>query len=289
LSFFDDVDEPESTERADRPRRPPSEQQVIQTRRIVAVVVIVALIVVIALIVNSCSVSQTSSALKDYNNSVYNLMRESDATGARVFTRLSSGAAKTNLSGLVTDLDTDLQDARSTLSSAQHLSVPNQMARAHRAVVLALTMRRDGIALIANNIQTAMTKSTSKTGLQQIQEGTSDLYGSDIVYKSYAIPEIASALSNAGVSITPSTIYAGQILHDLLWLNATSIGIEIGAQSASTTQNQAPSTSGTYVVQSGDTLYAISAKTHVPLATILALNPGVNPNALAVGQTLKLH
>jgi len=44
----------------------------------------------------------------------------------------------------------------------------------------------------------------------------------------------------------------------------------------------------TYVVQAGDTLSVIAAKTHVSLATIMRLNPGVDPQALQTGQRLKL-
>jgi LysM repeat protein len=293
LSFFDDVDEPQSTQRAPRRLRgrPPTDQQAIQTRRIVAVVLIVVLIVVIALLVNSCATSQTNSALQDYNNAVYNNFKASDATGARVFSHLSSGESKTNLSGLVTQLDGELQAARSTLSSAQHLSVPSQMARAQQYVLLALTLRRDGIASIANNIQSAMTKSTSKTGIQNIQHGTSSLYASDIVYKDYAVPEIAGALKNAGLSIGPTTIYGGQVFPDLIWLDANGVATEIGAQSSGTTTgNQSPTTGAkSYTVQAGDTLFAISQKTGVSVATLEQLNPSINPNALPVGQTLKLH
>jgi LysM repeat protein len=43
-----------------------------------------------------------------------------------------------------------------------------------------------------------------------------------------------------------------------------------------------------YVVESGDTLTAISHKTGVPVAEILALNPEVDPQILIAGQTLKL-
>lgn len=287
MSFFDDVDEPEIPQRAPR-RRPPVDRQ-IQIRRIVAVAVIVVLIVVIALLVHSCAVSQTNSALRDYNNSVYNLMRESVANGARMFTRLSSGAAKTNLSGLVSDLDKDVGDARTTLSRAQHLSVPSQMATAQRNVILALTMRRDGIYSVANNIQSAMAKSTSTTGIQQIQRGMSGLLASDVVYKSYAVPAIADALKNAGVSIGPSTIYGGQIVPDLAWLNPTSIATKIGARS--TTSHTQSTTSGgkTYTVQAGDTLSSIAQREGVSITTLEQLNPGINPNALAVGQKLRLR
>ncbi len=241
MSFFDDVDEPETTQRAPRrPRgRPPRDQQTIQTRRIVAAVVVVVLIVVIALLVHSCAVSQTNSALQDYNNAVYNNMKGSVATGTRLFNNLSSGESKSNLSGLVTQLDDELAAARSDLSSAQHLSVPGQMSRAQQYVLLALTMRRDGIRLIANNIQSAMTKATSKTGVQNVQQGISNLYASDIVYKSYGVPAIAAALKNAGLSISPTTIYGGQVLQDLAWLNNQSIATKLGANLPSSAANSA--------------------------------------------------
>jgi LysM repeat protein len=57
-----------------------------------------------------------------------------------------------------------------------------------------------------------------------------------------------------------------------------------------------PSTSRTrsarakfYVVQPNDTLSRISARTGVPLATIEALNPSVNPDALHPSQRLRLR
>jgi LysM repeat protein len=43
-----------------------------------------------------------------------------------------------------------------------------------------------------------------------------------------------------------------------------------------------------YVVQAGDTLSTIAAKTGVSLATIQRLNPGIDPQALQTGQSLKL-
>jgi LysM repeat protein len=44
-----------------------------------------------------------------------------------------------------------------------------------------------------------------------------------------------------------------------------------------------------YVVRAGDSLSAIASKTGVSLSTLQALNPGVNPNALQVGQRLTLR
>ncbi|HSR93430.1 MAG TPA: LysM domain-containing protein [Solirubrobacterales bacterium] len=43
-----------------------------------------------------------------------------------------------------------------------------------------------------------------------------------------------------------------------------------------------------YVVQSGDTLTSIAHENGVPVARILRLNPGVDPQILIAGETLKL-
>jgi hypothetical protein len=44
-----------------------------------------------------------------------------------------------------------------------------------------------------------------------------------------------------------------------------------------------------YVVQNGDTLTSIAAKTGVPVNRIEALNPGVDPQILVSGDKLKLR
>lgn len=43
-----------------------------------------------------------------------------------------------------------------------------------------------------------------------------------------------------------------------------------------------------YVVRAGDTIEAISKRTGVPQARILALNPKVSPTALFIGERLRL-
>jgi LysM repeat protein len=44
-----------------------------------------------------------------------------------------------------------------------------------------------------------------------------------------------------------------------------------------------------YVVQNGDTLTSIAHETGVPVARILRLNPGVDPQILISGEKLKLR
>jgi LysM repeat protein len=63
-----------------------------------------------------------------------------------------------------------------------------------------------------------------------------------------------------------------------------------GSTSAGQTKGRddAP-TPKTYVVQSGDTLTSIARETGVPVARIVRLNPGVDPQILISGEKLKLR
>jgi LysM repeat protein len=56
--------------------------------------------------------------------------------------------------------------------------------------------------------------------------------------------------------------------------------------SVSTTQQIAKAK--TYTVRSGDTFGAIAIHFHVTVNDIIALNPGIEPTALRVGQTIKV-
>ncbi|HET6571666.1 MAG TPA: LysM domain-containing protein [Solirubrobacterales bacterium] len=44
-----------------------------------------------------------------------------------------------------------------------------------------------------------------------------------------------------------------------------------------------------YVIENGDTLTSIAHKTGVPVATILKLNPGIDPQILISGEKLRLR
>ncbi|HEX3237709.1 MAG TPA: LysM domain-containing protein [Gaiellaceae bacterium] len=45
----------------------------------------------------------------------------------------------------------------------------------------------------------------------------------------------------------------------------------------------------TYTIQSGDTLGSIAAKTGTTVARLQQLNPGIDPTALRVGQTIRVQ
>lgn len=61
------------------------------------------------------------------------------------------------------------------------------------------------------------------------------------------------------------------------------------AAAASQTTVGSPTPAGrTYVMKSGDTLSAVAASFGVTVAELLAANPGLNPNTIAVGAEIKI-
>jgi LysM repeat protein len=53
-------------------------------------------------------------------------------------------------------------------------------------------------------------------------------------------------------------------------------------------RHSAPKKARFYVIKPGDSLSTISVKTRVPIATLKALNPSIDPNALQTGTRLRL-
>jgi hypothetical protein len=237
LSFFDDADEPSTTQRSSarsrRPsgggRRPPSDQQAIQVRRAIAVTAIIIAIVLVVLGVHSCQVSATNNALKDYNNNVNSLMQQSNETGAQLFKQLSGGGGAGNASALQQQLNQTRAQAVQQLAKANQLSVPGQVKNAQNNLLLLLQMRADGIRNIASDIQSALNTATSKQGVDTIAAEMARFYASDVVYHDYTAPLINTALISALGKNNGESFNSGQFLNSLGWLTPTYVANKLGA------------------------------------------------------------
>jgi hypothetical protein len=239
LSFFDETDEPPTTRSARRPTRPsrraPDEQRTILIRRAVAGVAIVVVIIALAVGVHSCQVSSRNSALKSYNATVGSLVQQSDITGGKVFTDLTSPKSNQAL-GVQTDLNNLKVSAQSELQQAQNLSPPGEVQTAQQNFVVAMSLRRDGISDIASNFQPALSRSTAQTAINSIAVDMQKFLASDVVYTTQTAPEIAAALHAAGIPVggaNGETIQATSFLPDLGWLVPSYIAGKLGSSVSS--------------------------------------------------------
>ncbi len=243
MSFFDEADEPRTTTRtAPRSRRAgraggsrsrgprPPDRHTARVRQGVALAVVVVVLILIVLGVSSCESSQRINSLKDYTNHVSSLITSSDQISTQFFGVLTGAQPSSNVATVQNQLDQARISAQSLLSRARSMSVPDEMSGAQPNVVLALQMRRDGIANVAQQIQPALSTAASKDAINTIATEMARLYASDAVYKDYAAPRIAAALHGAGIAVGPpngETIAAGQFVPDLRWLTPAFVASEL--------------------------------------------------------------
>lgn len=112
----------------------------------------------------------------------------------------------------------------------------------------------------------------------------------NLVATKYSISLDAILAANPGV--VPTSLQVGQVINI-----PTGSAVPAPVQPAQPTPaptpipnppTQSPPTSGTYIVQAGDTLVSIAAKSGTTLILLEAANPGIVPNILKIGQTINL-
>ena len=168
MSFFDEDDDPPRTTSRTRvrsappPRRGrvttaggPSDPQTVLVRRMVAGIVGVVILLVLFFLVRACNNTRTDNALRDYNRQVSGLATASSQTGDQFFKQMDA-ATQTSPAELYQSILGYKGEADNTLKQAQELSVPGDMTSAQQSLLIALELRRDGLASIAEEIRTAL-------------------------------------------------------------------------------------------------------------------------------------
>jgi hypothetical protein len=207
------------------------------TRRVIAAGAALVVLILIVLGVRSCQISARNSSLKDYTNNVSALNNQSVQTGQQFFNQLNSGNKAGNGTALQNQLNETRLKADNQLSTARGLDTPDEMKAAQSNFVLAMEMRRNGIAGIAAQIQQALGTATPKDAVNAIAAEMAQFYSSDVVYKNYTAPLISGALKSAGIAVGGAngiSIDSHQFLPDIQWLSPTFVATKLGSQAAST-------------------------------------------------------
>jgi hypothetical protein len=237
LSFYDEADEPRGPRRARRPPgrggagRPPGDHQQVIVRRWIALGAGLLLLILIILGVKSCVNNQAKQALKDYNQKVSAIIQESDSKVARPLFAQLTGATGRNQSPA--DAQQSVNDIRAEadneLARASAISAPDEVKEAQRELLLALTLRRDGVAGIAQQLQPALASSGTRA-VAAIAGEMRRFDASDVLYTQRVAPLIARALKAKGITVGPGgeTIAASHFLPDVGWLDSGFVGSQLG-------------------------------------------------------------
>lgn len=253
LSFFDESDETRRSPRPRRPatarsgggRRPPTDQQTLLVRRLVAAGAGVLVVVLLVVLIKGCVDNSREAALKNYNQNVRSLIQQTNGDVTKqLFTALGSAS-----SGQPTQVQETINQLTSVadeeIAQARGFDTPGAMKQAQSDLLLALGLRRDAIASIADEIQTALGGAAgASTAVERIAAEMQAFNAADVLYSQRVAPLILKGLKDNGIAATydgsagePVTPYA-RFLPAIQWLSPDFVGGQLGASSASTTNGR---------------------------------------------------
>jgi hypothetical protein len=193
----------------------------------------VVLLIAIVLIVNGCLKSQKQQELKDYNQNVSRLARESDEqVSGPLFSALANAGAKPALNVEV-QIDQLRIQAQSLAARAKGLNVPGDLAAAQRDLLLALDLRVEGLTKVAALLRTAL-GGQSKQASSTIAGDMEMFLASDVVYSQRVAPLIQQTLAADGIHglSTAST----RFLPNIGWLEPATVLARITGQASGSSQ-----------------------------------------------------
>jgi len=224
------------------------DQQTLLVRRLVAAGAVLLVVVLLVVLVKGCVDSRREAALKDYNRSVRTLTEQSRSDLSKQFFDALRGAS----SGEPTQVQETLSQLRSVadeeLTQAERLDPPDAMKGAQSNLELLLSLRRDAVAKVADEIQTALGGTAgSGNAVEAIAAQMQAFNASDVIYSQRVAPLILKGLKDDGIAASYDGSAGEQVqpyasfLPDnggISWMSPDYVAQQLGA---STSSNGRPS------------------------------------------------
>lgn len=238
MSFIDD-DEPRTTRT--RPRSPsaaaigpPSDPQQLMVRRAAAAGIGLLIVLLLVFGVRGCLNSRQEQALKDYNRDVSTVIQRADATADDFYDTLSGVTATEGAATASTDLQSEINQLRSTAEShtqrAEELDVPGDMRPAHVNLLLSLSLLQEAIAKVAEKIPAALStdSATAVPAVRGIAGEMRAFDAADVVYNRRTAALIKQVLDDN--EIGGQVIQSSSFLQNLGWMQPSTVARRINSQ-----------------------------------------------------------
>ena len=227
------------------------DDQTLLVRRLVAAGAVVLAVILLVVLVKGCVDNRREAALKDYNRSVRTLVEQSRSDVAKRLFDALSGAA----SGEPTQVQESINQLRvvadEELSQAERLDPPDEMASAQTNLELVLSLRRDGVAKVADEIQTALGGTAGAgTAVDAIAGQMQAFNASDVVYSQRVAPLVLKGLKDDGIAASYDGTAGEQVLPyanflpdagGISWMSPDFVAQQLGAATSNGRPSGTPS------------------------------------------------
>jgi hypothetical protein len=202
-------------------------------RRMVAGIVGAVILLMLFFLVRACNTSRHENALKDYNRSVAGIAQQSRQTGDEFF-KLMDQAGSQPPTELQSQILGFREAAETALKQAQNISTPDDMSAAQQSLLIALELRRDGLAAIAERIRPALADEgeAADKAITEMAAQMRSFDASDVLYKARVERFIDRTLNDAEVG--GQTIEPSPFLGSISWMSPQFVATKLDQQLSST-------------------------------------------------------
>ena len=226
MSFLDDPDEPVRTRR--RPSRGQSvDRQTLMARRGIAGVAVLILVILFVLLLRGCLDARKENAMEDYANRSAELMRESKLEGDALFDLLQSQGGTDQVVEIQNDLNAYRVSSSERVDRARGLDVPDEVADAQRYFLDVLELRRDGLALTADAMRTALGDQDRRQGTERVAFAMQMFLASDTIDMTRFREQLRQALEEEELSMPDFP--RDTFVPDVEWLDPAFVADQVNA------------------------------------------------------------
>jgi CARDB len=196
LAFLDEEqDDLVVAEEPERPRRrvggPQRRRQQFLVRRLIVVGI------------RGCLEARSDRGLRNYDSDVATIMQQSEQSGQDFFNLLNSTGGTSSSLDAQQEVLRQRDTSQTLLDRANDIGAPGQMDDAQNAVIQTLTLRRDALSSIAENVTQATARTQTGDAIEAITNAMGSLYASDVLWTQIGKPEIQNVLEDEGVDGAP--------------------------------------------------------------------------------------
>ena len=187
-------------------------------RRGIAAVGVLIVVILVVLLFRGCLDARKENAMEDYANRSAELMRESKLEGDALFELLQSAGGTDQVVEIQNDLNAYRVSSSDRVDRARSLDVPDEVAAAHRYFLDVLELRRDGLALNADAMRTALGDQDRRQGTERVTRAMQVFLASDTIDMARFRPRLQEALEEEELSMP--AFPRDTFVPDVEWLEA---------------------------------------------------------------------
>jgi hypothetical protein len=182
-------------------------------------------LVLLIFLIKGCRDSAREQAFKDFLREVDSLIGQSNQESRLLFGLLARPGTQSPVQ-LASQVNGYRGEAATLVDRAKSVSRPDELASAQRYLVETLEFRRDGIAVVAQQLPTALGDVNQSQAASSIAAGMQDFLASDVIYNQRTVPSLREPTRTQGL-LAQVTIPQSRFLLDLGWLSPTTVGDRI--------------------------------------------------------------